>query len=114
MTERRQRGATESLLQVTFAVEGAAILFGGIAIGGLHKDHVLEVVIAGGLLLAMLALAGATLSRGVNPIVFASQALLLAPVAIEPLWAVAWLVCAIFFTYCLVTGRRLDRRKEQR
>ncbi len=111
MSERRQRTATESLLAVAYGVEMAAVLFGAIAIAGMHKDHVLEVVVTAVLLILFLYLAMATLRRGVNPIVFVSQAVLLLPVITEPLWAAAWAVCIIFWTYCLVKGRSLDRRK---
>jgi hypothetical protein len=112
MSERRQRSATESLLAVAFGVEMAAVVFGAIAIAGMHKDHVLEVVITALLLIVFLYLAMATLRRGVNPIVFVSQAALLLPVITEPMWAAAWVVCMIFWVYCLLKGRSLDRRKE--
>ncbi|CAB4867506.1 unannotated protein [freshwater metagenome] len=113
MTERRQRSATESLLSVACGVEMATVLFGAIAIAGLHKQQWLEVLISAIILIAMLALAQATLRRGLHPIVYASQALLALPVVTEPMWGLAWLVCIIFFTYCLVKGQQLDRRKEQ-
>lgn len=113
MSERRQRSATESLLTVAFGVEMATVVFGGIAIAGLHKQQWLEVLIAAIVLIAMLALAAATLSRGLHPIAFASQALLALPVVTEPLWGIAWVMCIIFWVYCLVKGQQLDRRKEQ-
>jgi hypothetical protein len=46
-------------------------------------------------------------------IAYASQAVLLLPVVTEPLWGVAWVMCIIFWVYCLVKGQQLDRRKEQ-
>lgn len=113
MTVKREKSATESLLTVAFGVEMVTVVFGAIAIAGLHKPQALEVVIAAGLLLTMLALAVATLRRGLNAIVFATQALLLLPVATEPLWFFGWLMCIIFWTVCLFKGRQLDRRKEQ-
>ena len=111
MSERRQRSATESLLAVAFGVEMATVVFGAIALAGLHKEHVVEVVVTAALLILFLYLALATLRRGVNPIVFVSQAALLLPVITEPMWAIAWAVCMIFWIYCLVKGRSLDRRK---
>jgi hypothetical protein len=113
MTERRQRSATESLLAVAFGVEMAAVLFGAIAIAGMHKQQWLEVVITAVVLLGMLSLAQATLRRGLHPILYASQALLALPVITEPMWIFAWVVCMIFWIYCLVKGQQLDRRKEQ-
>ena len=113
MSERRQRSATESLLTVAFGVEMATILFGAIAMAGLHKQQWLEVVITAVVLLAMLSLAQATLRRGLHPILYASQALLALPVITEPMWIFAWVVCMIFWIYCLVKGQQLDRRKEQ-
>ncbi len=113
MSERRQRSATESLLSVAFGVEMAAILFGAIAIAGMHKQQWLEVLITAVVLVGMLGLAMATVRRGLHPIAFASQALLALPVITEPLWAIAWLVCIIFWVYCLFKGQQLDRRKEQ-
>lgn len=113
MSERRERSATESLLSVAFGVEMATILFGAIAMAGLHKQQWLEVLVSAVLLLAVLFLAQATLRRGLHPIVYASQALLALPVITEPMWGFAWVVCIIFFTYCLVKGQQLDRRKEQ-
>jgi hypothetical protein len=35
-------------------------------------------------------------------------------VVTEPMWALAWLVGAIFWSYCLFKGIQLDRRKEQK
>jgi hypothetical protein len=113
MSERRQRSATESLLSVAFGVEMATIVFGAIAMAGLHKQQWLEVLVSAVVLIAMLAVAQATLRRGLHPIVYASQALLALPVVTELMWGAAWLVCIIFFTYCLVKGQQLDRRKEQ-
>jgi hypothetical protein len=113
MSERRERTATESLLSVAFGVQMATIVFGAIAMAGLHKQQWLEVLVSAVLLIAMLVLAQATLRRGLHPIVYASQALLALPVITEPMWGLAWLVCIIFFTYCLVKGQQLDRRKEQ-
>jgi len=113
MSERRERSATESLLSVAFGVEMATIVFGAIAMAGLHKRQWLEVLVSAVVLIAMLAIAQATLRRGLHPIVYASQALLALPVVTEPMWGAAWLVCIIFFTYCLVKGQQLDRRKEQ-
>ncbi|MFM2412379.1 MAG: hypothetical protein RLZZ587_712, partial [Actinomycetota bacterium] len=37
----------------------------------------------------------------------------LLPVATEPMWFFAWLICEIFWVTCLVKGVQLDRRKEQ-
>lgn len=113
MSERRQRSATESLLTVAFGVEMATVVFGAIAIAGLHKQQWLEVFIAAVVLIAMLSLAAATLRRGLHPIAFASQALLALPVVTEPMWGIAWVMCIIFWVYCLVKGQQLDRRKEQ-
>ena len=113
MSERRERSATESLLSVALGVEMATIVFGAIAMAGLHKQQWLEVLVSAVVLIAMLAIAQATLRRGLHPIVYASQALLALPVVTEPMWGAAWLVCIIFFTYCLVKGQQLDRRKEQ-
>jgi hypothetical protein len=112
MTERRQKSATESLLTVAFGVEMVTIVFGAIAISGLHKPQTLEVLVAAGLLITMLAFAVYTLRRGMNAIAYATQALLLLPVATEPLWFFAWLMCIVFWTVCLVKGTQLDRRKE--
>ena len=114
MTEKRERTATESLLTVAFGVEMVIVLFGTIAIAGAHKEHALEVVIAAILLMGVLALGVATLRRGLNPIVFVTQAVLLLPVVTEPMWFVAWVICEIFWVSCLVKGRQLDRRKEQK
>ncbi len=44
---------------------------------------------------------------------FASQAVLALPIVTEPLWGAAWVMCMIFWVYCLVKGQQLDRRKEQ-
>ena len=113
MTEKRERTATESLLTVAFGVEMIIVLFGTIAIAGAHKEHALEVVIAAILMMGVLALGVATLRRGLNPIVFVTQVVLLLPVVTEPMWFVAWLICEIFWVSCLVKGVQLDRRKEQ-
>ena len=113
MSERRQRTATESLLTVAFGVEISTVVFGAIAIAGLYKDRWLEVLISAVLLIGLLALASATLRRGLHPIAYASQAVLLLPVITEPLWGVAWVMCIVFWVYCLVKGQQLDRRKEQ-
>lgn len=113
MSERRDRTATESLLTVAFGVEMSTVVFGAIAIAGLYKDRWLEVLVSAVLLIGMLALATATLRRGLHPIIFASQAVLALPVITEPLWGVAWVMCMIFWIYCLVKGQQLDRRKEQ-
>ncbi len=113
MSERRERSATESLLTVAFGVEMSTVVFGAIAIAGLYKDRWLEVLVSAVLLIGMLALASATLRRGLHPIVFASQAVLALPVITEPLWGIAWVMCMIFWVYCLVKGQQLDRRKEQ-
>lgn len=114
MTEKRQRSATESLLTVAFGVEMIIVLFGAIAIAGAHKDHALEVIIGAILIAGALVLGAATLRRGLNPIAFVTQAVLLLPVATEPTWFVAWLICEVFWVSCLVKGRQLDRRKEQK
>ena len=114
MTEKRERTATESLLTVAFGVEMVIVLFGTIAIAGAHKDHAIEIVIAAIVLIGALALGAATLRRGLNPIAFVTQAVLLLPVATEPLWFVAWAICEVFWVSCLVKGRQLDRRKEQK
>jgi hypothetical protein len=113
MSERRQRTATESLLTIAFGVEMATVVFGAIAIAGLYKDHWLEVLISAVLLIGLLAMASATLRRGLHPIAFASQAVLALPIVTEPLWGAAWVMCMIFWVYCLVKGQQLDRRKEQ-
>lgn len=114
MSERRQRSATESLLTVAFGVEMVIVLFGAIAIAGANKEHALEVVVGAALIAGALALGAATLRRGLNPIAFVTQVVLLLPVATEPMWFIAWLVCEIFWVSCLVKGRQLDRRKEQK
>ena len=113
MTERRQRTATESLLTVAFGVEMVIVLFGAIAIAGAHKPQALEVIVSSILLMGVLSLGVATLRRGLNPIAFVTQLVLLLPVATEPMWFVAWIICEIFWVSCLVKGRQLDRRKEQ-
>lgn len=113
MTEKRERTATESLLTVAFGVEMIIVLFGTIAIAGAHKDKFVEVIIAAILLMGVLALGAATLRRGLNPIAFVTQAVLLVPVATEPMWFFAWIICEIFWVTCLVKGVQLDRRKEQ-
>lgn len=113
MSERRERTATESLLTVAFGVEMIIVVFGMIAIAGAQKQHAVEVVIAAILLMGVLALGAATLRRGLNPIAFVTQAVLLLPVATEPMWFFAWLICEIFWVTCLVKGVQLDRRKEQ-
>lgn len=113
MSERRERTATESLLTVAFGVEMSTVVFGAIAIAGLYKDRWLEVLISAVLLIGLLAMASATLRRGLHPIVFASQAVLALPIVTEPLWGVAWVMCMIFWVFCLVKGQQLDRRKEQ-
>jgi|GEM_PF-1242939 len=114
MSERRERTATESLVTIAFGVEMVIVLFGTIAIAGANKEHALEVIMAAILLMGVLALGAATLRRGLNPIAFVTQVVLLLPVAIEPLWFVAWGICEIFWVSCLVKGIQLDRRKDQK
>lgn len=113
MSERRERTATESLLTVAFGVEMIIVLFGTIAIAGAHKERAIEIIIAAILIMGVLALGVATLRRGVNPIAYVTQAVLLLPVATEPMWFFAWLICIIFWVSCLVKGLQLDRRKGQ-
>jgi pheromone shutdown protein TraB len=113
MSERRERTATESLLTVAYGVEMSTVVFGAIAIAGLYKDRWLEVLISAVLLIGLLAAASATLRRGLHPIAYASQVVLALPVVTEPLWGVAWVMCIVFWVYCLVKGQQLDRRKEQ-
>jgi hypothetical protein len=114
MTERRVRSATESLLTVAFGVEMVIMLFGAIAMAGAHKSQALEIIVSSILIMGALALGIATLRRGLNPIVYATQGVFLLPVVTEPMWALAWLVGAIFWSYCLFKGIQLDRRKEQK
>jgi len=71
------------------------------------------IIIAANLIMGVLALGVATLRRGVNPIAYVTQAVLLLPVATEPMWFFAWLICIIFWVSCLVKGLQLDRRKGQ-
>lgn len=114
MSEKREKTATESLLTVAFGVEICIVVFGAIAIAGANKDRALEVIIASVLIIGVLALGVATLRRGLNPIVFATQAVLLLPVATETMWFFAWLICIVFWVWCLVKGVQLDRRKGQK
>lgn len=111
MTERRDRTATESLLSVAYGVEMAAVLFGFIAMVGVHREKLIEIIVTCLLIFLVLYLAMMTLRRGVTPLVYVSQALLLLPVITEPLWVFSWALCLVFWTYCLLKGRSLDRRK---
>ena len=113
MTERRQRTATESLLTVAFGVEIGIMVFGAIAMAGVHRAQAIEIIVSSILIMGVLALGTATLRRGLNPIVFVTQGVYLLPVITEPMWGLAWLVGVIFWSYCLVKGIQLDRRKEQ-
>jgi len=99
MTERRVRSATESLLTVAFGVEMVIMLFGAIAMAGAHKSQALEIIVSSILIMGALALGIATLRRGLNPIVYATHGVFLLPFVTEPMWALTWLVCAIFWSY---------------
>ena len=109
---KRERSATESLLNVTLGMEAFVIIFGTLAINGLGVLPSWQ-VIAGGAALFVLTLVtmrvvryswGVWLGHGL-------QVLLLATGFIEVLAAVSAAIFVGFWIFCFVRGRQLDAAK---
>ena len=109
---RRERSATESLLNITLGMEVLAVVFGTLAINGLGVLPS-ATVFAGGGALVLLIIIAMRVSRYRWGVWFGSalQLLLLATGFIEVLAAVTAAVFVGFWIYGLVKGRQLDAAK---
>lgn len=109
---RREKGARESLLQVTIVMELLAVLFGALAINGL--DVLPPAVVFGGAgVLVLLLLVAYRVVRYGWGVWFGSalQVALLATGFIEVLAAVTAAVFVGFWIYGVVKGGQLDAAK---
>jgi hypothetical protein len=109
---RRERGATESLLQITFLLEAFVVFFASLVTFGL-KVVPWYAVALGALALVLLlaaAAAGARFTWGVA-LGFVAQAALIATGILVSLMFVVGAVFLGIFLFCLVKGRQLDRNK---
>lgn len=109
---KRERGARESLLQVTIVMEVLAVVFGALAINGL--DVLPSAAVFGGAaVLLLLLLVAARVVRSDAGVWFGSalQLLLLATGFVEVLAAVTAAVFVGFWIYGVVKGGQLDAAK---
>ncbi len=106
---KRERSATESLLNITLGMEVLAVVFGALAINGLGVLPSLTVFL-GGAALVLLIIVAMRVSRYRWGVWFGSalQVLLLATGFIEVLAAVTAAVFVGFWMYGLIKGRQLD------
>lgn len=111
---RRRRSATESLLSIVLALDAILVFFVMMAVFGLDLLPPAVVFGAGIGLIVVMALAGRLLSKPWGVWVgWALQGVLIALGAIlTPMYVIGVLFTAIW-TYCFITGRRLDRRNAQ-
>lgn len=109
---RREKGARESLLQVTIVMEVLAVIFGALAINGLEVLPA-GVVFGGAALLVVLLVVAARVARYTWGVWFGSalQVALLATGFIEVLAAVTAAVFVGFWIYGVVKGGQLDAAK---
>ena len=106
---KRERTATESLLNITLGMEVLAVVFGTLAINGLDVLPSSTVFLGGGILLLLIIIA-MRVTRYRWGVWFGSalQVLLLATGFIEVLAAVTAAVFVGFWIYGVVKGRQLD------
>jgi len=109
---KREKGARESLLQVTIVMEVLAVLFGALAINGLDVLPPAAVFGGAGVLIVLLIVA-ARVARYEWGVWFGSalQVVLLATGFIEVLAAVTAAVFVGFWIYGVVKGGQLDAAK---
>ncbi len=109
---KRERGARESLLNITLGMELLAVMFGTLAINGLGVLPSSTVFIGGAVLLVLLIVA-MRVSRYTWGVWFGSalQVVLLLTGFIEVLAAVTAAVFVGFWVYGLVKGHQLDAAK---
>ncbi len=106
---KRERTASESLLNITLGMEVLAVVFGTLAINGLDVLPSSTVFLGGGILLLLIIIA-MRVTRYRWGVWFGSalQVLLLATGFIEVLAAVTAAVFVGFWIYGVVKGRQLD------
>ena len=109
---KRERGARESLLQVTIVMEVLAVVFGALAINGLDVLPPAAVFGGAGVLVLLLLVAYRVVRYGWG-VWFGSalQVVLLATGFIEVLAAVTAAVFVGFWIYGVVKGGQLDAAK---
>lgn len=109
---KRERSATESLLNVTLGMEAFVIIFGTLAINGLGVLPSWQ-VFTGGAVLLLLTLVAMRVVRYSWGVWFghALQVLLLMTGFIEILAAVSAAIFVGFWIFCFVRGRQLDAAK---
>lgn len=109
---RRERGATESLLQITFLLEVFVVFFASLVTFGLKVVPWYAVALGALALVLLLAVAaaGARFAWGVA-LGFVAQAALVATGILVSLMYVVGAVFLGIFLFCLFKGRQLDRNK---
>lgn len=109
---RREKGARESLLQVTIVMEVLAVVFGALAINGLEVLPS-AAVFGGAAALIVLLIIAARVVRYTSGVWFGSalQLVLLATGFVEVLAAVTAAVFVGFWIYGVVKGGQLDAAK---
>ena len=109
---RRERGAMESLLQITYLLEVFVVFFAGLVTFGLRVVPWYTVALGALALVAVLAIAAAGARYTWGWVVGAvAQVALLATGFLESLMFVVGAIFVGIFLYCLIKGRQLDRNK---
>ena len=108
---RRERSATESLLSIVLVLEALLVFFLTLVVFGLDQLPPVPAFVGGGvLLLVIIALSGAMRHPSAVWIAWLVQVALILAGFLVPIMFAIGIGFAGLFTYCFVTGRRLDRK----
>ncbi len=111
MRARRERSATESLLSITLVLESLLVFFLALVVFSLQILPPLEAFAGGGaLLVTVVVLSRLMRHRVAVGLGWGVQALLIAAGLLVPIMYLIGVGFASLWTFCYVTGRRLDRR----
>jgi hypothetical protein len=108
---RRPRSVTSSLASIVLAIEFVVVALAALVVFGLH-DLAAPFALGGGAALLLLIAAAAALSRNRVGIALGwiVQVLVVAAWAVQPAVGVVGLLFAALWLYCMIVGRRIDRR----
>ncbi|MBC7517610.1 MAG: DUF4233 domain-containing protein [Microbacteriaceae bacterium] len=108
---RRERSVSESLLSIVLVLESLLVFFVTLTVYALSLLPALPTLVAGGaLFVVILGVSRSLRSRWARWVAWTVQAILIASGVLLPLMFIIGTGFVALYSYCFVTGRRLDRR----
>ena len=108
---RRVRSVSESLLSIVLVLESLLVFFVTLTVYALNLLPAEPTLIAGGVLFGLiLGVSRSLRSRWARWLAWVIQAVLIASGVLVPLMFIIGTGFVALYSYCFVTGRRLDRR----